>query len=116
MNVSAIAVLRFRLQPIMSKKDPQKQTLILCRRYCGASSTGGKNIQLDMSETYKQFELGEEFEGKPTVRAGISHSLLEFNAKLGKEGLFVPHGQCSHVHLGWAELFGGTFGGSCKYI
>ncbi|KAK4610094.1 hypothetical protein CLAFUW4_13706 [Fulvia fulva] len=41
------------------------------------------------------------------VFTSVSHSLMEFNTFLGKNKLFVPHGQCSHVHLGGHVHTGG---------
>lgn len=66
-------------------------------QYSGASSTDGENIQLDMSEAYKDKEkdfIVERIGEDVFVHAGISFALLEFNTMLGNEGLFVPAGQC----------------------
>jgi FAD/FMN-containing dehydrogenase len=73
-------------------------------QYSGASSTNGNNIQLDLSEAYKDFEWDEK---SGLLYAGVSHRLLDFNAKLGKLGLFLPHGQCMNVHLGRHVQTGG---------
>ncbi|GJJ70206.1 hypothetical protein EMPS_02555 [Entomortierella parvispora] len=74
-------------------------------QYCGASSTFGDNIQLDLSETY---QAGFEWENDDTiVTVGVSHSLRDFNAKLTERGRFVPHGQCSQVYLGGHVQTGG---------
>ncbi|KAF9949220.1 hypothetical protein BGZ72_008980 [Mortierella alpina] len=73
-------------------------------QYCGASSTGGVNIQLDLQETYQSF-VWEENDAAVTV--GISHSLRSFNAELRKKQSFVPHGQCSQVYLGGHVQTGG---------
>ncbi|KAJ7321131.1 hypothetical protein DFH08DRAFT_1086037 [Mycena albidolilacea] len=80
-------------------------------QYSGASSTGRDNIQLNLSNTFKSdspddfvyFEKGD----KSFVRASVSHSLGEFNDLLGKHHAFVPHGQCTHVHLGGHVQTGG---------
>ncbi|KAF9167833.1 hypothetical protein BGX21_000094 [Mortierella sp. AD011] len=74
-------------------------------QYCGASSTFGDNIQLDLSSTYTDFKW--ENDDCTLVTTGISYSLRVFNAKLGKMNRFVPHGQCSHVHLGGHVQTGG---------
>ncbi|KAG0047475.1 hypothetical protein BGZ83_007467 [Gryganskiella cystojenkinii] len=74
-------------------------------QYCGASSTCGNNIQLDLSNTYVDFAW--ENDDKTLVTAGISFSLLVFHDKLAAEGRFVPHGQCSDVHLGGHVQTGG---------
>ncbi|KAJ7797997.1 hypothetical protein B0H14DRAFT_3493062 [Mycena olivaceomarginata] len=78
-------------------------------QYSGASSTGRDNIQLNLSNTFKSpddfvyFEKGD----KSFVRASVSHSLGEFNDLLGKHHTFVPHSQCTHVHLGGHVQTGG---------
>ena len=66
-------------------------------QYSGASSTSGDNIQLDLSDTFNDFTYDAD---RNLVHAGISFSLLEMNNRLRERGLFVPHGQCLHVHLG----------------
>lgn len=74
-------------------------------QYSGASSTDGPNIQLDLSTTFRDdFHLDPQ---TGLVEIGVSHSLLRFNEKLGALGLSVPHGQCSHVHLGGHAQTGG---------
>ncbi|KAJ7736442.1 hypothetical protein B0H16DRAFT_1891936 [Mycena metata] len=78
-------------------------------QYSGASSTGPDNIQLDLSNTFKTpdnftyFEKGD----KSFVRTSVSCSLGEFNDFLGTHNAFVPHGQCTHVHLGGHVQTGG---------
>ncbi|KAF9319488.1 hypothetical protein BG003_009013 [Podila horticola] len=74
-------------------------------QYCGASSTFGNNIQLDLSRTY--LDVQWETQDFTLVTVGISLSLGEFNDILGKKNRFVPHGQCSHVHLGGHVQSGG---------
>ncbi|KAF9562030.1 hypothetical protein EC968_005409 [Mortierella alpina] len=74
--------------------------------YTGASSTNGKNIQLDLSNTYTDFEW------EPNTRfsqatLGVSITLSKFLAKLEEAGRFVPTGQCSYVHLGGHVQTGG---------
>ncbi|KAH7110652.1 hypothetical protein B0J13DRAFT_591116 [Dactylonectria estremocensis] len=56
-------------------------------QYSGASSTSGKNIQIDLSNTYKD--------------------LMEFNAYLKHNQLFVPHGDCAYVCVGGHGQTGG---------
>jgi hypothetical protein len=70
----------------------------------GASSTAGPNLLLDLRDTYREFEWDAE---RDRVRVGVSLSLQHFNAELRRRGLFVPHGQCSHVRLGGHVQTGG---------
>src|SRR5271170_5613733 len=71
-------------------------------QYSGASSTGPRNIQLDLSNTFKSSDdlkvipVGD----KTFVRTSVSWSLGEFIDFLSKNHLFVPTGQCTDVHLG----------------
>jgi len=74
-------------------------------QYSGASSTSGENIQLDLSECFQEFEP----KGHGLYRIGVSWSLNDLNLKLGESGLFVPHGQCGHVHVG-GHLHTGGYG------
>ncbi|KAG0288419.1 hypothetical protein BGZ97_006825 [Linnemannia gamsii] len=74
-------------------------------QYSGASSTYGNNIQLDLSKTYHDFRWQNTDHTLVTV--GISYSLFEFHNELKANHRFVPHGQCSHVHLGGHVQTGG---------
>ena len=78
-------------------------------QYSGASSTSAPNIQLDLSETFRNSDDRVVFEkdGRSFVRTSVSWSLGEFNEYLGDHKLFVPHGQCTHVHLGGHVQTGG---------
>ena len=76
-------------------------------QYSGASSTSGPNIQLDVSKTFKDFHYFRAPDGTPRIRSGISFALLEFNEKLGKLGLFIPHGECQNIHIGGHAQSGG---------
>jgi len=67
-------------------------------QYTGASSTSGRNIQLDLSVAYNDFSVVDE--ASRIVVTGISHQLGDLNALLGSNHLFVPHGQCFHVNAG----------------
>ncbi|CAG8483889.1 231_t:CDS:2 [Paraglomus occultum] len=66
-------------------------------QYSGASSTNGDNIQLDVSETYQDFEW--EDDDCTIVTLGISISLDDFNKNFGGKRRFLPHGQCQYVHV-----------------
>ncbi|CAG8452110.1 12242_t:CDS:2 [Racocetra fulgida] len=74
-------------------------------QFSGASSTNGKNIQLDLSQTYKDFKWDDE--DYTMVTFGISITLGEFNAKLREKNRFVPHGQCQYVNMGGHIQTGG---------
>ncbi|RIA82767.1 hypothetical protein C1645_787632 [Glomus cerebriforme] len=83
-------------------------------QYSGASSTNGKNIQLDLSQTYMYKDPVKDFENfkwnNPdctSVTVGVSFTLGEFNAKLREKNRFVPHGQCQYVNLGGHIQTGG---------
>lgn len=70
-------------------------------QYSGASSTGGKNIQLDMSEAYrdttKDFVVEQRDGEQPIVRVGISFTVSEFFLMMADHGIFVPAGQCGYT-------------------
>lgn len=81
-------------------------------QYSGASSCGDKNVQLDLSDTYKDMKIIEN----PTIDvpgdrvlvfAGVSNQLQDFNAYLTNHGLFLPTGQCAYVCLGGHGQTGG---------
>ena len=81
-------------------------------QYSGASSCGDKNVQLDLSDTYKDMKIVED----PTIDvpndrvlvfAGVSNQLQDFNAYLTNHGLFLPTGQCAYVCLGGHGQTGG---------
>ena len=78
-------------------------------QYSGASSTLAPNIQLDLNMTFRGPDDQTIFEkdGRTFFRTSVSWSLGAFNAYLGQHGLFVPHGQCTNVHLGGHVQTGG---------
>ena len=80
-------------------------------QYSGASSAGPPNIQLDLRKTFRNLSDRKVFEEGPElkvfVRTSVSWSLGEFNKYLGVHYLFVPHGQCTSVHLGGHVQTGG---------
>ncbi|KAJ6081410.1 hypothetical protein N7499_006284 [Penicillium canescens] len=78
-------------------------------QYSGASSTSAPNIQLDLKQTFRGPEDLRVFElnGRSFARTSVSWSLGKFNAFLKTHQLFVPHGQCSDVHLGGHVQTGG---------
>ncbi|KDR72759.1 hypothetical protein GALMADRAFT_126419 [Galerina marginata CBS 339.88] len=73
--------------------------------YTGASSTTGKNIQLDLNDTYTDFILDSN--DSTIVTVGISTTLIKFMDKLREHKLFIPAGQCSYVNLGGHVQTGG---------
>ncbi len=78
-------------------------------QYSGASSTSAPNIQLDLEDSFKGADDRTIFQkdGKAYARTSVSWSLGEFNAWLTENKLFVPHGQCTEVHLGGHVQTGG---------
>ncbi|KAF3904002.1 hypothetical protein AA313_de0203333 [Arthrobotrys entomopaga] len=78
-------------------------------QYSGASSTAAPNIQIDLKTTFKGPDDRRIFtkDGDTFVRTSVSWGLGEFNDYLGKNGVFVPHGQCTNVHLGGHVQTGG---------
>ncbi|KAJ7625766.1 hypothetical protein FB45DRAFT_922251 [Roridomyces roridus] len=78
-------------------------------QYSGASSTGQEGILLDLKTTFQAPDDLAYFEkgSRSYVRASVSHSLGAFNAFLGTHHVFVPHGQCTEVHVGGHVQTGG---------
>ncbi|KAF4962454.1 hypothetical protein FSARC_9483 [Fusarium sarcochroum] len=79
-------------------------------QYSGASSTGGKNIQIDLSNTYKDMMVMEATgvpEDRALVWVGVSNRLQDFIDYLKANGLFVPTGQCAYVCAGGHGQTGG---------
>ncbi|KAK6362903.1 hypothetical protein TWF730_000355 [Orbilia blumenaviensis] len=78
-------------------------------QYSGASSTGGENIQLDLTHTYKDMMAYTGFAEATTqyVYIGVSNRMKDLNAYLTFNGLFVPHGQCAYVCVGGHAQTGG---------
>lgn len=64
-------------------------------QYCGASSTDGDNIQLDLSQTFKECVITGR-----RAYVGVSVKLMDLIASLRDHGLFVPTGCCGHVCVG----------------
>ena len=81
-------------------------------QYSGASSTSGKNIQIDLSNTYKDLMIIEPKDpieaDRALVYVGVSNHLMDFNAYLTAHQLFVPHGQCAYVGVGGHGQTGGV--------
>merc|ERR1719330_1260717 len=79
-------------------------------QYSGASSCSGDNIQIDLSKTFKDFDYNED---TGLRYCGTSLSLLEFNTHLREKEMFMPHGQCAHVHVG-GHCQSGGYGQNCR--
>jgi len=80
-------------------------------QYSGASSTTGKNIQIDLSNTYKDLMVIKPAnpiaDDRALVHVGVSIRNFELNAYLKHNRLFVPHGQCAYVGIGGHGQTGG---------
>ncbi|KAG7424665.1 FAD-linked oxidoreductase [Fusarium oxysporum f. sp. raphani] len=80
-------------------------------QYSGASSTSGKNIQIDLSNTYKDLMVlnfrNPIDEGRALVYVGVSNQLKEFNTYLKHNQLFVTHRDCGYVYVGGYGQTGG---------
>ncbi|WQF76647.1 Putative oxygen oxidoreductase covalent FAD-binding, FAD-binding domain, PCMH-type [Colletotrichum destructivum] len=80
-------------------------------QYSGASSTGGKNIQVDLSNTYKDLMVLRPKEpiadDRALVYIGVSTTMMDLNKYLKHNKLFVPTGQCAYVGVGGHGQTGG---------
>lgn len=97
-------------------------------QYLGASSTTGRNIQIDLSGReapdpaaypYRQWSI-DEAEGSITLGSGLD--LDAVNPITSKYGIFFPHGECCAVHVGGHSQTGGwsvitrTYGVMIDYL
>lgn len=82
-------------------------------QYIGSSSTGGNNIQIDLSGReaadpstypYRRWSVDTE-EGSVTLGAGLS--LDDVSDISIQHGIFFPHGECCGVHVGGHSQTGG---------
>lgn len=73
-------------------------------QYSGFSSTSKNNIQLDLSEAFKCFNYDIK---NNLLKVGVSYSLLDFDKKMEKYGLFLPHGICGYLYVGGHVQTGG---------
>jgi hypothetical protein len=72
-------------------------------QYSGASSTSAANIQLDLEKTFRadaDRTVLQGPDGEALIRVSVSWPLGDFSAWLLENEIFVPHGQCTYVHLG----------------
>ena len=114
MNPGLIIEVKDRNDIALALKYAKSQNIAVAIRtgghqYSGASSTSAPNIQLDLEKTFRGADDRAIFtKGDQTfVRTSVSWSLGSFNAYLTKNHVFVPHGQCTHVHLGGHVQTGG---------
>jgi hypothetical protein len=73
-------------------------------QYCGYSSTSPINMQIDLSETFPLYEYDAETN---VLRCGVSHSLGSWANQNQSNGIYLPMGVCSFVHLGGHVHTGG---------
>ncbi|TDZ49584.1 FAD-linked oxidoreductase [Colletotrichum trifolii] len=80
-------------------------------QYSGASSTGGNNIQIDLSNTYKDLMILKPkvpiAEDRALVYIGVSTTMAELNGYFKHNKLFIPTGQCAFVGVGGHGQTGG---------
>ena len=106
---------RIILYPI--NKDEIKKAIGLCRdlkmaiavrtgghQYCGYSSTAPVNMQLDLSETFREYDYDPV---NNVLRCGVSHALGHWAGCNNQKGIYLPMGMCAHVHLGGHVHTGG---------
>lgn len=73
-------------------------------QYCGYSSTLPVNMQIDLSETFPEYEYDAE---SNVLRCGVSHALGDWAELNNENGIYLPMGVCAHVHLGGHVHTGG---------
>jgi len=81
-------------------------------QYSGACSCSGNNVQLDVSNAYKDLKIISNPtipvpDDRVLVFAGVGNQLQDFLAYLASHGLFAPTGQCAYVCLGGHGQTGG---------
>ncbi len=73
-------------------------------QYCGYSSTAPVNMQLDLSQTFTEYNYDSD---NNVLRCGVSHALGDWAGKNNSKGFYLPMGMCAHVHLGGHVHTGG---------
>ena len=73
-------------------------------QYCGYSSTVPVNMQIDLSETFPEYDYDA---ATNTLRCGVSHGLGDWAKQNHDNGIYLPMGVCAHVHLGGHVHTGG---------
>ena len=73
-------------------------------QYCGYSSTKPVNMQIDLSNTFPEYDYDSETN---VLRCGVSHALGDWAAQNHNHGIYLPMGVCANVHLGGHVHTGG---------
>jgi len=73
-------------------------------QYCGYSSTSPVNMQIDLSETFPEYEYDAETN---VLRCGVSHALGSWAKMNHEHGIYLPMGVCASVNLGGHVHTGG---------
>jgi hypothetical protein len=73
-------------------------------QYCGYSSTAPVNMQLDLSQTFTEYNYDSD---RNVLRCGVSHALGDWAGQNNTNGIYLPMGMCAHVHLGGHVHTGG---------
>ncbi|MEM9275003.1 MAG: FAD-binding protein [Cyanobacteria bacterium P01_F01_bin.143] len=73
-------------------------------QYCGYSSTLPVNMQIDLSETFPEYDYDSETN---VLRCGVSHALGDWAQQNNQHGIYLPMGVCANVHLGGHVHTGG---------
>jgi FAD/FMN-containing dehydrogenase len=98
-------------------EDDIQKAMALCRdltmaiavrtgghQYCGYSSTAPANMQIDLSQTFPEYEYDCTTN---VLRCGVSHALGDWAACNQTNNIYLPMGMCAHVHLGGHVHTGG---------
>lgn len=73
-------------------------------QYCGFSSTGTQNMQVDVSQAYPTYQYNKRTN---TLICGPSHALGDWARLNNQNGIYLPMGICYNVHLGGHVHTGG---------
>lgn len=73
-------------------------------QYCGYSSTPPTNMQLDLSQTFRDYRYDA---ATNVLRCGVSHGLGDWALQNHQNGIYLPMGVCAHVNLGGHVHTGG---------
>ena len=73
-------------------------------QYSGFSSTSSANMQIDLSEAFKEYEYDRT---SKVLRCGVSWKLKDWAQENHKNGFYLPMGVCRDVYLGGHVSTGG---------